>query len=152
MNKPLSLSLNIAMATICSRLFPCGFDVAETAPSSLAELNACVAETGRITVWNGASDRTVYGSTEHNFMFRAWHDWCHWKAQSEFTLAGERDALAMQLNHLATVYPSHPDSKLWEVILEAEVIGQATYHEETGEFPIDQLAFTTSLVEERLAA
>ena len=141
MNKPLCITLNIAIATICNRLFPAGFDVAETAPESLSELNESIAKRGRITVWNGASEQTVYGSTEHNFMFRAWHDWCHWKGQHEFNLAGEAAALAMQLEHLATVYPSHPDRPTWERILTVEVLGQAVHHAVTGEFPADQVEF-----------
>lgn len=153
MNKPFSLSLNIAILTIAGRLFPCGYDVAESAPSSLEELNAQIDATGRMLVYSGNSDCTVYGSPEVNWAFRAWHDWCHWKAQHPFNLAGERACLEMQRQHLRTVYgDTHPDLPVWDAVLEAEVIGQATYHDATGEFPVDQVTFTRELIEERLAA
>lgn len=151
MNKPFCLSFNIAVLTIAGRLFPTGYDVADVAPSNLEELNASIAETGRMTVWNGASDCTIYDSAEVNWAFRAWHDWCHWKGQHDFTLAGERAVMQMQRDHLRTVYgPTHPDLPLWDAILEAEIIAQAHIHIESGAFPMDQRTFVEELVREVL--
>lgn len=151
MKKPYCLSFNIAVHAICARLFPCGYDVAERAPTNLEDLTAHIARTGRMLVWSGASDNTIYGDSETNWAFRAWHDWCHWKGQHEFNLVGERACMEMQLEHLRTVYGrSHPDFHLWAAILEAEIIAQASIHAESGEFPADQRQFTESLIEEIL--
>lgn len=154
MKKPYCLSFNIAIHSICARLFPCGYDVAEIAPNNLQDLTAHIERTGRMVVWSGAADSTIYADAETNYAFRAWHDWCHWKGQHEFTLAGERAVLEMQREHLRTVYGrSHPDFELWSAILEAEIIAQATIHAESGEFPQDQRRFVEDLISEfRLAA
>jgi hypothetical protein len=149
MNKPFCLSFNIAVRTIAARLFPCGYDVAEAAPNSLDELNAHIAETGRMLVYSGASDSTIYACPETNYAFRAWHDWCHWKGQHPFTIAGERAVMQMQRDHLRTVYgPTHRELCIWDAILEAEIMAQAERHESTGAFPVDQRTFVEELVAE----
>lgn len=148
MKKPYCLSFNIAVRTIAARLFPCGYDVAEVAPESLEELTAHIAATGRMLVFSGASDSTIYTCRETNYAFRAWHDWCHWKGSHPFTIAGERAVMEMQRDHLRTVYGNHPDLPLWDAILEAEIIAQAERHESTGAFPMDQRTFVEELVAE----
>lgn len=149
MKKPYCLTFNIAVRTIAGRLFPCGYDVAEAAPQSLEELTAHIAATGRMLVYSGASDSTIYACRETNYAFRAWHDWCHWKGQHPFTLEGERACLQMQRDHLRIVYgPTHPDLSLWDAILEAEIIAQAERQIATGEFPTDQRQFVEELVAE----
>jgi len=52
--------LNVAVLTIANRLMPCGWDVGVDAPSTYEELVEHYETTGRIKVWDGASDRTIY--------------------------------------------------------------------------------------------
>lgn len=136
--KPFDTGLNTAINHIASKLFPCGYDVADTAPETLDQLNAHIASTGRMVVWSGESDNTIYADAETNWAFRAWHDWCHWKGQLPFTLAGELAALEMQLDHLRTL-------GLWtrfrEEALRIEVGETARYHEIAGRFPDDPRQF-----------
>src|SRR5690242_10172226 len=42
-----------------------------------------------LPVWNGCSDRTIYGSPEVNWAARAWHDSIHLKLNRDTDLAGE---------------------------------------------------------------
>jgi len=148
---PLDIGFNIAVRSIAARLFPCGYDVTAdeaAAPSTLAQLNACIAETGRLTVWTGASDATIYACPETNWAARAWHDWTHWRYQLPFTLAGEGAVAERQCEALALVYPGHESLERWQTIVRLEVVAQATWFTFTGAFPADQRAF----VMERLAA
>lgn len=142
---PLDAGFNVAVQTIARRLFPTGYDVAEEAPATLEQLNAHIAATGRMLVWSGASERTIFDDAETNYAFRAWHDWCHWKGQLPFNEEGERAAYAMQLDHLRTVYGERPE---WEAILHAEVVGQFDYAAEHGHFPEDQRAFVASYLQQ----
>jgi|CXWL01.1.fsa_nt_gi hypothetical protein len=155
---PLSPAFNVAVQTIARRLFPCGFDVAAVhqpksgvdfmlatpippyAPSTLAELTAHIARTGRMLVSGDFSDKTIYADAETNFAFRAWHDWHHWKHQIPFTLAGEREVCRLQERNLVTVYGPKTAAGFIP-LLRAEVIGQAEYYTFHGTFPRNQMAF-----------
>jgi hypothetical protein len=151
MNKPLDLGFNIAVRTIAARLFPCGFDITadeSAAPSTLEALQAHIEATGRMLVWSGASDHTIFACPETNWAFRAWHDWAHWRYALPFDLAGERAVCEVQKANLATVYPGRPSLPLWGRILDLEITAQAEHFTTTGSFPIDQVAFTLA----RLAA
>jgi hypothetical protein len=136
--KPFDTGLNTAIKHIASKLFPCGYDVADTAPETLDQLNAHIETTGRMVVWSGASDNTIYADAETNWAFRAWHDWCHWKAQLPCTLAGEIAALDMQIEHLKTLGLL---TAFREAALRAEVEGGARLFEITGRFPDDPRRF-----------
>lgn len=143
MPAPFDRGFNAAVLHIASRLFPTGYDVADKAPGSFDALKAHVARTGRMLVWSGASDDTIFADREVNWAFRAWHDWCHLSGGFDFTLAGETEAAKMQIEHVRALYGRRPD---WERIIWAEVVGQATYFRDQGKFPAEQRAFTESYV------
>lgn len=69
-------------------------------------------------------------STTQNLMFRAVHDWTHWKIGADDTFEGE---LAVTLEHIK----SAPESIHW--ILFSEVAGQAAVAISQGEFPSQKL-------------
>jgi hypothetical protein len=141
--EPVNDQLNVAVTTLAARLFPAGYDVGETAPSSLAELNDHIERTGRMLVWNGASDHTIFGgSGEMNWAFRAWHDWAHWRYQLPFNEAGERAAAFVQVAHLVRLYGDDDDVVDMAALVLTEVMGQAQHKNRAGEFPPDQRAFT----------
>lgn len=159
---PLSVAFNIAVQTVVRRLLPCGFDVAPEprdvfdeiaqhfkpdsfprAPSSLAELTAHVARTGRILVSGEHSGCTIYGDPEINYAFRAWHDWHHWKGQFAFDEKGERLTYEAQARDLDTIYGPRTAAPL-KRILHAEVIGQWEHERAWGAFPVDQRAFVAA--------
>ena len=138
---PLDRGFNVAVNHIASRLFPRGFDVAADAPETFEALKAHVAETRRMKVWNGASERTIFADPETNYAFRAWHDWCHLAGGFEFTPEGEAAAVALQQEHIRTLYGETEQAKYWVRILDAEVNGQLQYAAEHGDFPADQFSF-----------
>lgn len=142
----LDRGLNCAVQHIASRLFPTGFDVGDVAPDTFDSLRDHVQRTGRMLVWSGASDRTIFGDPEINYAFRAWHDWCHLYGNGgqgfPFTREGEAGAVALQQDHLRALYGDTAQTRKWCAILDCEVNGQAQYQAETGQFPADQVAFT----------
>lgn len=141
-NPPLYRPLNVAIQAITNKLFPMGFDVSENAPDNLESLTNHINKTGRMLVWAGASENTIYGDREINWAFRAWHDFHHWRHQIGFTIIGESDVCRHQIKDLLTLYgPCLRVSRMAEIIT-AEIIGQTTYQAwHNGEWPNNQPAF-----------
>lgn len=138
----ISIRFNVAVLTIANKLFPCGFDVASDAPNTFEDLSAHVANTGRMLVWNGASDQTIFADDEVNFAFRAWHDFCHLAGNFPFTPEGELKAALMQIDHIRAIYGHTAEADYMATLVWAEVVGQVqynTYHD--GAFPANQAAF-----------
>lgn len=133
--------LNVAVLTIAKRLMPCGFDVGPDAPDTLEGIKANYALTGRIKVWDGASEQTIYGDREVNYAFRAWHDWCHLRGNHEFDDEGELAVAVMQCSHVQEVYGLGPTASAICRVIMAEVVGLARYRRDHGEFPVDQRTF-----------
>lgn len=151
MAKPLSMHFNVAVLHIASQLFPCGFDVADKAPATYADLCEHVAKTGRIAVWSGASDQTMFGDPEVNYAFRAWHDWCHYRGAHTFTREGEAAVAEMQKQHVRTLYGR--DAELFCALIDCEVMGQREYADaHDGQFPDDQMAFARAYLAARNVA
>lgn len=151
MTKPLDIGFNVAVRHIASRLFPCGFDTTPDelfAPMTLDGLKDHIAATGRMLVWEGASDGTIFACADTNHHFRAWHDWCHWRHDLPFDLAGERAVAEVQKSHLATLYRGNPSLARWQRLIDIEVTGQVEHYHTTGEFVADQMGFALA----RLAA
>lgn len=141
--------LNAAILTICQRLLPGGFDIAENAPDTYEAIVALFESGKRYVVYAGGSENTIYGDPEVNYHFRAWHDWCHWTGRFDFSLEGELGAYRMQCGHLVSVYGEDETVRHWQHILFADIIGQKLYHREHGTFPDDQLAFVLSVLKDR---
>lgn len=151
MTTPLNTRFNVAVNHIASRLFPCGFDVADSAPGTLDSLLKHYLATGRVMVWGGASEQTIFADSETNFAFRAWHDSKHIFATLPFTLAGETQAFAMQATDITALYDGQT-ARDFIAILRAEIIGQFEYKESLGGFPIDQIGFVRLYLSDPLAA
>jgi hypothetical protein len=101
---------------------------------------------GRLVVFDGASDHTIYKCPRVNHAFRAWHDAQHIVQRVGFDLAGERAACEGQIRELLARYPSAPREVI--ALIRAEVIGQAEHFAAFGEFPVDQAAFITTYLEQ----
>ena len=141
-DQPFSTSFNVAVNHIAARLWPKGFDVCNVAPSSLESLKNTVRENGRLTVWGGGSERTIFGDAETNYAFRAWHDWHHIDGDLPFTFEGEAEVCQRQLADLARLYGNDTMTQAgWAALLVIEVIGQRAYEDRHGAFPDDQRAF-----------
>ena len=144
----LDIHFNAAVLTICNRLWPGGYDVSLAAPETYEELVAHLDAGGRMVVYSGGSEQTIYGDLEVNFAFRAWHDWCHWRGRFDFSHEGERAACAMQGDHLIARYGESAQTRRWRRILQAEIIGQRDYFDRHGKFPEDQRAFVAAYLAE----
>lgn len=140
--KPFSLEFNAAVMTMANRVCPTGYDIGPDAPTSLTELREHVARTGRIKVSNENSDDTIFADAEHNYAFRAWHDWTHWRYMHGFDLAGETNVALAQIRDLGKIFGKAFAEKYKPLIL-AEVVGQALYKEVTAD---DQRRFDASFL------
>ena len=143
--KPFSLAFNAAVVAMASRVCPCGYDIeadAEKVPSTLAALRAHIECMGRIVVWSGASEDTIFGSgnAEMNWAFRAWHDWTHYAIGAEFNVAGERAVAMRQIEDLGRVFGERFAAEYAPYITE-EVIGQAKHYHAKHAFPDNQRQF-----------
>jgi len=147
----LSIPFNVAVRHISDKIFPCGFDVSEDAPKTYDELVAHYHKQARLSVWNGASDRTIFGCPETNYMFRAWHDSKHLLYDHPFTPDGERSVMLQQQADIGALYDGAQADYFCE-ILEAEIMGQLQYAEIHGDFPGDQIGFVRAYLADPLEA
>lgn len=146
---PFSKSFDIATMHMASRLFPKGFDTSDTLDvNSLDDVRAAIAANhGRMIVWSGASDRTIYGDPSVNHAYRAWHDWCHLDTGGDFSVDGEQKAARRQMDQLSEVFgEGHEDFALWCFLLHCEGVEQAAYTHRTGNFVVYQREFTGRLL------
>jgi len=148
---PLSVAFNVAIMHITSKVLPCGFDVSAKAPKDYLSLMAHYVKTGRIAVWNGASDKTIFDDSEVNYAFRAWHDSKHVTGKLPFTKAGECGALKRQKADVRALYDGETADYFCR-LLEAEIYGQFCYQEKHGGFPVDQIGFARAYLDNHAAA
>ena len=108
------------------------FDVADHAPSTLADVIAHYRATGTLRVWAGASDACVF-DPRTNWTFRAWHDWAHVRTSLGFDVPSEIDLARWQM--------AEAGSDSLARLVWVEVAGQAAHYARTGRFVTDQIAF-----------
>jgi hypothetical protein len=93
-------------------------------------------DTGKIHIWNGASDNNIFGSTGMNLMFRAWHDYTHITNDLGYSFLDESITAEMQQAQL-------PADWLYEKkLVHCEIVGQAMYFMKNDRFAEDQRSFT----------
>lgn len=139
---PLNPLFNVAVLLEAARVWPQWFDLsANDAPDSLRRLKLEYAARGRITVYSGSSDTTVFDDAECNQAFRAWHDYCHLALDANFSLEGETRACELQAKHLFNRYGDGDTGRELVALLNAEVIGQARYYAKHKAYVINQRAF-----------
>ena len=133
-------AFNAAVLHVTGRLLPRGFDVSPSAPGTWPDLQAHFRRTGRIAVWDGASESSVYGDSEVNYAFRAWHDCAHLRGGYDFTPEGETAAAELQCRDVLSLYPGETGARFCQIIW-AEVCGQSAHLQRFGAFPADQFRF-----------
>lgn len=125
------------LAALAVRLAPVRFNLQSSAPDTHPAMLAALERDGVLTIWNGASTRTIYGGAEGNYAFRAWHDSLHARHFRTFGIADEyaiADIQAAQAGKLGK----------W---LYADVAGQIAYYEAYGAFPDDQRGYVSAFIE-----
>lgn len=138
---PLYMPLNQAVTTIASKLFPKGFDLTDHPFNILNELRDHIKRTGRMIVYRGHSDQTIFGDPEVNWAFRAWHDHCHLRARAEFSTDGEFATFLEQASDIRKLYGASATADKMVSLIHAEVVGQVAYARQHGHFPVNQRAF-----------
>lgn len=146
---PVYRPLNDACKHMAEKIFPQGFDVTANAPNTYEDLVSHYAKTGRMAVWNGASDKTIFGDDQANYAFRAWHDSCHLRGMHPFTPEGEEGAFEEMVSDVHKEYGDTPDSKKMIGLLHEEIIGQLDYTKfHAGQFPVDQRSFAQAYLKD----
>ena len=75
-----------------------------------------------IPMWYDDNQDNIFGSTEVNAKFRAWHDYVHVMTRNDFSLQGEINSYKYQRTFL-------PMEWSWErMLLQAEIVGQAMHY------------------------
>ncbi|WCA46203.1 hypothetical protein [Caulobacter phage DCM] len=136
-----SIPFNAAVMTMANRMNPKGWDVVDLAPNSLHGLTLHYRCTGKIAVWSGASENTIFACPEHNYAFRAWHDSTHLQIQQDFSLAGEAATAFAQCADLLDQYGLDEDTREFCAMILTEVVGQSAHYQLTGDFVADQRKF-----------
>ena len=106
---------------------------------------------GRLMIWKGASDETIFSRPAYNWMFRAWHDHHHVKRQYAFNEQGEYDVFKEQVKDVDT-YIRPLDEALADymiMLLDAEVNGQVQAFLKDGAFISDQKQFAIDFVSKK---
>lgn len=137
---PLNWQFNIAARVLASLHAP-GWIASDDAPATYDELDVTHSEHGRIVVWTGASESTIFDDAETNWAFRAWHDAAHLRHALPFTIEGETTTAYIQASDLVGEYGDSDDVLEMVALLLCEVIGQVEHVNATGAFPADQCAF-----------
>lgn len=140
MNQPLNRAFNVAVNHIAAKVFPCGFDVSADAPQDYDSLVARYRATGRVLVWSGASECTIFADSETNFAFRAWRGVRHILGGHPFTPRGEFCTMVDMMADISAIYDGHA-AATFRAIVRARILGQREYQERFGGYPLDQIAF-----------
>lgn len=93
-------------------------------------------ETGKIHIWTGASDGTIFADPTINHKFRAWHDYIHLTENLGYDFVGESVVSSIQQAQLPLGW------EFERMLIHAEIVGQAQYFMKYGDFLLDQRGFT----------
>lgn len=146
--RPVSPMLNVAVHMFAARVWPQGFDLSETAaPDSLKRLKAEYASRGRITIYSGGCDGTIFDDAGTNQMFRAWHDWAHLALDANFSMEGETRACELQCSQILAAYGDGETGQEMARVLRAEIIGQAQFWNRNRRYVTRQRAFTLAYLD-----
>lgn len=111
----------------------------DAAPQTLPDVLNSNTATGALTVWAGASDRTVWGDPRLNHLFRSWHDWAHVRTGAGFAPAAE-----IALAEWQAAEAERSVGSAFARLVFLEIAGQASEYLKTGRFLSNQLEWTLS--------
>lgn len=148
---PFDAALNDAVLKISSVFVP-DFTVSDDAPSTYHSLKKHMDSGAQMVVASEGSAATIFGSAEVNYAYRAWHDWTHWKTESDFSLQGEMETCCCQLQHIQRFYGISQRTCYWRDLIVADIVGQRRYYEVNHTYVTDQRAFTLAYLQDPNAA
>lgn len=138
---PFDRGFNVAVKTLAGKVYPTGFDLADSVTDCYHTMRAETLARGRLTVWRGGSENTIFGCAETNYCFRAWHDWTHIHHDFDFTLQGEFNTALSQIDQLRALYPGHDRLDAWCAMVWIDVAAQALFYHRHGSFIQNQRGF-----------
>lgn len=104
--KPLSTSLNSQIKTLAPP-----FVLLDNAPNSYQELlDKGIDKDGKIIISSKASNTSIYGTPNANYLFRAWHDSLHLKYKKSFSL---EDELFIAEKHVSLIKGKYEKNLIW---------------------------------------
>lgn len=119
----------------------------ENAPNNHPDLLAAwerAKVTGRLDIWNGASDTAIYAA-KVNWQFRFWHDMGHIAHGLTFSPEDEREL--QERHHVGELLAlGLEDDSLPIQLYRADTIGQIEYLLVHDEFPVNQAEFARTYV------
>ena len=132
--------LSQALRAHVARIGLPAYTVADIAPSTHLELLECYNVTGKLVIWAGSSDNTIWGGPADNWRFRAWHDMCHIRSGmcdkvDCFTAPNEIELSRFQCIGL---------SDRFGMAVDIDIAGQARHYATTGQFVDNQVTFALS--------
>ncbi len=108
---------------------------------TLEKITAYYNKTGKLLVWRGESNDTIFSLPDFNYMFRAWHDFHHITKQLPFDTEGEAMVATYQSQDIhAMALPAHI-KHFCIALIDCEVNGQIEHYDRTGEFLVNQKTF-----------
>lgn len=119
-----------------------------TAPNSIHALREWgklhVLNVDSLSVYDGGSDSTIFGTCAGNYAFRAWHDAIHLENGYGFSLDDECEVAAIHCKELRLMGVSEDDIDL----LFADVTGQVLYYYHNREYISNQVDFHIALLKD----
>ena len=103
-------------------------------------------ETGKIHIWTGCSENSVFGSSRVNHIFRAWHDYTHIVNGLGYSITEEAIVCDIQKDQLPKDWYFEKD------LVDCEIRGQAHYFFINNRFITDQRRFTINWMHNSIAA
>jgi hypothetical protein len=103
-------------------------------------------ETGKVHIWTGESENTIFGKEKINHYFRAWHDYIHLNYNLGYSITEESIVCNIQRDML----PS--DWVFEKELINAEIIGQAHYFYINNDFVKNQRLFTANYLHNSINA
>jgi hypothetical protein len=93
-------------------------------------------ETGKIHIWRGASEGTIFASEQVNHYFRAWHDYIHITKRLGYDFIGETAVCQIQMAELPVEWYFEKQ------LVNCEIVAQALHFMKFEEFVSNQRLFT----------
>jgi len=103
-------------------------------------------ETGKIYIWTGESDNTIFGDRKINYYFRAWHDYIHLNYNLGYSITEESIVCNIQRDMLPKEWVFEKE------LINAEIIGQAHYFYMNNDFVKNQRLFTANYLSDSIKA
>lgn len=97
---------------------------------------------GRLPVFDGGCENTIYPDARTNHAFRAWHDSIHLANDYDFS---RKDEIRIGLIHMQQARRAGLSQRDQDMLI-ADTIGQIEYYEKYGKYVENQVAFVGNVL------